>query len=248
MGKLALPVRQCRADTITGMAERVLTRREPRAPVSAKPLILAHRAGNTLGSLRDAEDIGVDAVEADVRFFRGRLELRHLKTVGPVPVYWDRWELHRPGTPFPTLDALLAAARPSTELLLDLKGFDPRLSRKVIEAIDASGRRQGIAVCSRHWRHLAAFRTRPHVRVVHSVGSPGELRSLWRRSSSVQLDGISIDQRLLTRPVTAELCRRAPLVMAWSVNAARSATRLVEWGVNGLISDEPEMLRGLLHA
>ena len=30
--------------------------------------------------------------------------------------------------------------------------------------------------------------------------------------------------------------------------ALRSATRLVEWGVNGLISDEPEMLRGLLHA
>jgi glycerophosphoryl diester phosphodiesterase len=190
----------------------------------------------------------VDAVEADVRLFRGRLELRHLKTVGPVPVYWDRWQLRPPSTDFPALESLLAAARPGTELLLDLKGFDPRLAGKVIDAIDASGRRQGIAVCSRHWRHLAPFRTRPHVRVVHSVGSSGELRALWRRSKGRDLDGISIDQRLLTKPVTAELCRRAPLVMAWSVNAVRSASRLVDWGVNGLISDEPAVLRGMLHA
>jgi glycerophosphoryl diester phosphodiesterase len=209
--------------------------------------VLAHRAGNDLAALRAAEDAGPDAIEADVRLFRGRLELRHLKTVGPLPVYWDRWQLRRPGATFPTLEALLAAARPSTELLLDLKGFDPRLPRRVIEAIDASGRRQGVAVCSRHWHHLATFRTRPHVRVVHSVGSPGELRALWRRSSGGELDGISIDQRLLTRPVTAELCRRAPLVMAWPVNGVRAANRLAGWGVNGLISDEPALLRGMLH-
>ena len=210
--------------------------------------MLAHRAGNDLAALRAAEEAGIAAVEADVRLFRGRLELRHLKTVGPVPVYWDRWQLRRPGTAFSTLETLLTAARPSTQLLLDLKGFDPRLPRRVIEAIDASGRRQGIAVCSRHWRHLSAFRTRPHVRVVHSVGSQGALRALWRRSNGGELDGISIDQRLLTRPVTAELCLRAPLVMAWSVNGLRSASRLVEWGVNGLITDEPALLRGLLHA
>jgi glycerophosphoryl diester phosphodiesterase len=216
------------------------------APGVAEPLLFAHRAGNDLSSLRRAEALGVDAVEADVRLFNGRLELRHMKTVGPVPVYWDRWHVARPGTRFPELDDLLEAAQPATQLMLDLKGIDRRLAGGVLAAIDRSGRRDGVTVCSRRWSHLEPFVGRDGVRVVHSVGNRSQLRALLRRPSG--LDGISIHQRLLTPAVTAELRRRAPLVLAWSVNAVRPAARLVEWGVNGLISDDPGRLRGMLAA
>ena len=92
------------------------------------PLVVAHRAGNRLDALRASEAAGVTFVEADVNLFRGRLEIRHLKTVGPLRLYWDRWELASPWRSRLLLGDVLEAAAPSTELMLDLKGKNPRLA------------------------------------------------------------------------------------------------------------------------
>src|SRR4029079_6083948 len=56
-------------------------------------LAIAHRAGNSLAGLHAANRLGVDVIECDVHHHRGRLEVRHLKTAGPLPFLWDRWEL-----------------------------------------------------------------------------------------------------------------------------------------------------------
>ncbi len=71
-----------------------VTEGEPRRV--AAPFVVAHRAGNCLDALREAERLGVALVEADVRLFRGRAEIRHLKTVGSLPLYWDRWAVASP--------------------------------------------------------------------------------------------------------------------------------------------------------
>ena len=60
------------------------------------PFLVAHRAGNDLALLRRAEERGITHVEADLHLFRGRLEVRHLKTVGPLPILWDQWTLAAP--------------------------------------------------------------------------------------------------------------------------------------------------------
>ena len=82
--------------------------------------IVAHRAGNELARLRAAEALRLPLVEADVHLFRGRLEVRHRKTLGPVPILWDRWELAPPWTPRLRHDVRLAAPAPGPELLPDL--------------------------------------------------------------------------------------------------------------------------------
>ena len=85
-----------------------------RRPVSAtEPLTVAHRAGNDLAALREACSAGVDLVEADLRYHRGRLEVRHLKTMGPVPLLWDRWSSPHPGTARFFLQDLLPVRRPT---------------------------------------------------------------------------------------------------------------------------------------
>ena len=76
------------------------------------PFIVAHRAGNDLELLRRAEGVQPRLIEADVHLYRGRLEVRHLKTLGPLPVLWDRWYLASPRTPRLELAGLLAAAGP----------------------------------------------------------------------------------------------------------------------------------------
>ena len=178
--------------------------------------------------------MGVGLVEADVRLWRGRLEVRHLKTIGPVPIFWDRWRLASPFKARLGLPALLGAVGEKTELMLDLKGRDPQISRLVRETLP-DGR--AVTVCARSWRLLEPFAQDGHVRCIHSVGSARQLRRLLARFDRV--DGVSIHERLLDAATVAELRTRATLLMTWPVNTRERAGELLALGVDGLISDDP---------
>src|SRR3954464_6628830 len=177
------------------------------------PFVVAHRAGNDVTRLATAERLRPRLIEADVHLFRGRLEVRHLKTLGPIPVLWDRWRIERPGRPRMVLAQLLEAASPGTELMLDLKGVDPRLPGRVAEELRGQALR--VTVCSRRWAHLDPLGAVSGVRVVHSVGSRRQLRALRRRFARRRLAGVSIHRRLLDPDTVADLRERAELILTW---------------------------------
>ena len=104
-------------------------------------LAIAHRAGNSLAGLAAANDLGVDVIECDVHGHRGRLEVRHLKTAGPLPFLWDRWELVSAAAPRLGLAELLVADRHDTTFMLDLKGRRPTTGRAVGSCCTRSGTR-----------------------------------------------------------------------------------------------------------
>jgi glycerophosphoryl diester phosphodiesterase len=219
----------------------------PHHPRRRAPFLVAHRAGNDLARLREAERFGAALVEADVRRFRGRVEVRHLKTVGPLPILWDRWRLENPFTPRLLLGELLAALS-SGEPMLDLKGRDPRLAAAVLELLRprlAAGRR--VTVCARSRRLLDPFVGLPGVSIVHSVGSRRQLRA-FRRSASPSLDGISVHERLLDLETVRDLRERAGLLMTWPVKTLERARELAAWGVDGLISENLELAQALREA
>ena len=213
------------------------------------PFLVAHRAGNRLADLRAAEELGDALVEADVRLFRGRLEVRHLKTVGPLPILWDRWQLVAPWRPRLELDELLASTATETELLLDLKGSRVELAERVRDSIAPFLGLRRFAVCARSWRLLAPFAGLP-VRRVHSVGSERQLRRLLRRVGEERLEGISIHQKLLDRDRVAALRAVSDLILTWPVNQPERARELLGLGVHGLISDDVRRLAraGVLEA
>jgi glycerophosphoryl diester phosphodiesterase len=196
---------------------------------------VAHRAGNDPAGLVAAVAAGVDRVEADVHLFRGVLEVRHAKTVGPVPVLWDRWELHAPWTPRVTLAAVLDAA--DCDLYLDLKGGDPRLGPATVAAVRARHGRD-LVVASRRWAHLARLRGAPGVRLVPTVGQRFELRRLLGRAAPGAFDAVSVHVRLLNESVAGPLRERFGMVYGWPVNDAATAERLRALGVRGLIGDD----------
>lgn len=202
--------------------------------------MVAHRAGNDVRQLQRAEALKLPLIEADLHLFRGRIEVRHLKTVGPIPILWDRWTLASPWTPRLLLADLLRATAPGTELMLDLKGRDPRLAKRLAAALDAAGPGVRVTACSRNWRLLEALRGVSSVRLVHSVGSRRQLRSLRRRFAGSRLAGISIHRELLDADAVRDLRRRAEIVMTWPVETAAEARRLSSWGVDGLISKDFE--------
>lgn len=212
-----------------------------RAEPAPRPFLIAHRGGNRLERLRESERIGVSIVEADVRLFRGRLEVRHLKTVGPLPLLWDRWELAAPWAPRLQLESLLDATGHATELLLDLKGPRRRLGELVASTLTPYLGKSRFTVCARSPRVLEPFVGLP-VRRFHSVGNKRQLARLLHGPRESRADGVSIHARMLDRDVVRELRRVADVIVTWPVNRLEDARRLAELGVDGLISDEPAAL------
>jgi glycerophosphoryl diester phosphodiesterase len=170
-----------------------------------------------------------------VRLFRGRLEVRHLKSLGPLPLLWDRWELAR-RRPALLLDDLLSAAAPGTHLLLDLKGPRRRLGELVLESLKPRLAVHRVTVSARWWRLLEPFEHTP-VRRVCSIGSARGLRALLRHHGDGGLDGVAVHERLLDARVAGELRRVAEVVLTWPVNDVDRARELVRLGADGLISD-----------
>ena len=202
----------------------------------ARPFVVAHRAGNDLRRLRAAAALDLPLAEADVHLYRGRLEVRHLKTAGPLPLLWDRWELASPRAPRLELATLLAAAADGPELMLDLKGHRPELSRRILGVLAERGIGRRITVCSQDWDLLEPLRGRCDVRVIHSVGSARALRALHRRFAAERLAGVSIHGRLLDPASARALAARAELILSWPVETEAEGRRLAALGVDGLIS------------
>jgi glycerophosphoryl diester phosphodiesterase len=205
--------------------------------------VIAHRAANDPASLARAP-AHADVVEADVFLFRGRLEVRHAKTIGPLPILWERWYLLGRDAPRPRLETVLAAVPPEVDLLLDLKGPDPRMAGAVRRAVEAWMRGRRLLVASRVWRTVDRLRGTGTIETLHSVGSARGLRALRRRYGPGSLEGVAVHRELLTPRVVADLRERAPRVWSWPVDDPATARTLGAWGVTGFISDSPELLRG----
>lgn len=208
-------------------------------------LLIAHRAGNEITALRRAEEVGADLVEADLWRYRGALEVRHTKTMGPVPLLWDRWKLEPAWRPRLGIQDLLAAAARETRFMFDLKGADPLLPAALAHAMEELAPGRAYWVCSQSWELLEAFRRQPDVRVAHSVGNRSQLQRVWDRLNWGTDHAISIHMRLLTPAVVRSLHEKASTIFTWPVNTRAAYEAVRELGVDGITSDNIELLAEL---
>lgn len=199
-------------------------------------LRVAHRAAHTPALLQVAGRLGADLAEGDVHLRRGRLELRHAKSLGPLPVLWEPWYLVRP------TGLVLADLAPHLEgaplLLLDLKAWQPWLGARVREEMARAAPGRPYAVCSRHWHLLDAFAGLGHVRVVASVRTPRALRRLPRRLAAGGTWAVALHADLVTPTTTALLRGQVEQVLTWPVADAGELRRLVAAGATGVIADD----------
>lgn len=209
-------------------------------------LAIAHRAGNSLAGLHEANALGVDVIECDIHHHRGRLEVRHLKTAGPLPFLWDKWELVAASAPRLGLDELLEADRHGTTFMLDLKGKGTEVGAAVARLLHEVGHHRPVLVCGRHWSEVEALAELDHARPVLSARKPRELAALPRRLDRGGYHGVSVHRSLLDAGVVARLRSRVEVVMTWPVNDLASLTTMAGIGVNGVISDSPAVLAEVL--
>jgi hypothetical protein len=207
-------------------------------------LAIAHRAGNSLAGLATANDIGVDVIECDVHRFRGRLEVRHLKSAGPLPFLWDRWELVPASAPRLGLAELLAADRHGTTFMLDLKGRHPATCRAVAGLLHEIGHARPLLACGRWWPAVDALAADlDFVRPVLSARHRWELRRLLRRLARGPAPfGVSVHASLLDAAVVEQLHQHVERVLTWPVNDRHALETVLAYGVSGVISDDAGIL------
>ena len=221
-----------------------------RAP--ERPLLIGHRFGNALGRLGAARAAGVDLIETDIHFYKGRLEVRHMKTLGPIGILWDKWRLGNPFAPRLELSEVLAALRPDEEIMLDLKpivdarGNGERMADAILEELERARPGAPATICSRRWDYLPYYRARANTRVVYSCGSTAERDRLL--TGPQRIDGISIREDFVTPEIAPHLVARGGLVMSWAVNDIATLERLAALGVTGFISDAPGAIGAAVRA
>jgi glycerophosphoryl diester phosphodiesterase len=230
-------------------------------------LAIAHRAGNSLSGLQEATSLGVDVVEADVHAASGRLEVRHSKSLAPLPWLWDRpgpvRPPRRPGGPprqrrvewvprsLPVLqlEELLGALDPAATLMADLKGAGG-VGPRTVRALEARAQSRGAApvlLCGRWWPAVDAVGDRPWARPVLTARKWAELLRLRQRvRGSGRPYAVSVHRSLLTAAVVSELHERVERVMTWPVNSQAALDEVLSRGVRGVISDESDVLRAVL--
>ena len=222
--------------------------RRPERPLFAAPLRIAHRGGNTLRRLDRCGARGASTSSNSIIWLhRGRLDVRHAKSVGFLAVAAGRMvscdRAGRAGCNSPTSSIPL---QPGTRLMLDLKGSDANLPRMAMNLMAERRPGEPYLVSSRsEWDLLAPFRSLPHVLAIYSCGSRKALAEALHIARREGLPAVGAHRRRLSPQGVAELREHVPECFAWGVDDRHRARELIEWGVTGVISDNYEMLRNL---
>lgn len=208
---------------------------------------IAHRGGNDRQALRLAVDAGVDWLEIDLWYSYGRLIARHEWGFGRLPIVYDNWRLHiLPHWPI-DLEEIIRLTEGGPRLFIDLKGRHRRLPKAIVSMLRKYGATDRAAVCGQHWPPLDAIAAaEPRIQVFHSFGRPEQLDTYTARlDREPRAAGVSVARWLLTPELIERFHRRDLRVFAWTVNEHELARRLAHWGVDGIISDQLDLLRAL---
>jgi glycerophosphoryl diester phosphodiesterase len=191
--------------------------------------IIAHRGfssrypENTLPAIRAAIRLGVDMVEIDVQQTRDdelvvfhdyrldRIYGRHKRV---------RDALRRELPDAPTLDEVLRLNFP---LLIEIKGAEPERVSELVRG------RKDVIVFSVH---------PGKVQRVTGVARFG-LCARWVRFPK-GVAGLGLSRRLITPAVVKRVHERGLKLFVWTVDRFEEMQRLRDWGVDGLITNQPD--------
>ncbi|HHU39038.1 MAG TPA: glycerophosphodiester phosphodiesterase [Propionibacterium sp.] len=236
---------------------------------------LAHRGGitdaapieveNSLRGFRSAWEFGFDHLETDVHTTAdGVLVAFHDEVLDRVTdaagrladLPWAAVSRARIGgtEPIPRLDELLEEL-PGANFNIDIKA--PGAIGPLAEALDRHAAHDRVCVGSFHLASIHAFRRLTAGRVATAASplevgvfglAPG-LRSVWPlRGQAFQMPELEprTGRRLLTPGMIGAAHRAGAVVHVWTINERADMERLIDLGVDGIVTDNLATLKAVL--
>jgi glycerophosphoryl diester phosphodiesterase len=235
-------------------------------------LVIGHAAAageapaNTLAGVRACLDAGAEAMEIDVQLCAdGAPVLMHDETVdrttnlkGPVrtlSLAALRGADAGDGEPVPTLDQVLELVGGRLTVMCELKAtpgdaeHDQRCVDAVIEVLERRGAKAWAAIHSFQPEMVARARaTEP--RVSAAIISPpvkgDALERLLGGTLKRNAQAISVEHSCVDRELVVKAKRRQLTVWTWTADRERDWQRVVDAGVDGIITNVPHRLRAWL--
>lgn len=149
----------------------------------------------------------------------------------------------------PRLDAVLRRY-PSAPLIIELKVNEPELAHRTIDVVRAAGAVHRVALGSFGTRVLRAARA--YEPAIRTGSSREETRLALYRSwvrwpvrrpayREYQVPEIAGTTRVVSPRFVQDAHEAGLAVKVWTVDAADDIRRLLSWGVDGIISDRPDV-------
>jgi len=228
-----------------------------------RPLVISHRAcaghapENTLAGIRAALQIGADAIEVDVQASAdGAPVLMHDLTLDRttngsgdlVSLTLEQLQaLDAGGEPVPTFAQALEMTRGRALLVAEIKR--PGCERALADVIRAAEALADVMVWSFLPPALEAMRqAEPRVpgALLIAPQSMGNWPSMQDRALRLDLQAVSVFHLNLDAGIIAQSRRRGLAVFAWTADTERDIQRLLDLGVDGIVTNYPERALALL--
>ena len=238
--------------------------------------IIAHRGysgaypENTMLAFRKAVEAGADAIELDVHLSRdGEVMIMHdealMRTAGREGCVSDytRSELEKISagrtkddifgfTPIPSLEEYLSMIS-QTGLYTNIEFktapvYYPGIEEKVIALISRFGVEKKVLFSSFNWLTLFRLRTLAPGIPAGFLFDGMKLRNIGREISDAGFECYHPSFRILDDECVRELHDNGVRINVWTVNTSEEMIKAAEWGIDGLITNEPEKARSAVGA
>lgn len=207
-----------------------------------KPFASAHRAGNSRKQALRAIEAGADLLETDIWLHKGRLELRHKQTLGPIPILWEKWSIAPGWTPRYTLRDLLQDVPEEILLFLDFKGSEIDLGPKVLKELQHSAPDRVVAICGRNYPQLQTIAEASNIICFYSVGDEEEWPEAQRLIAASDYPALSIESSLATPERINWINDIGGTVVCWNVESEQQMHELRALGVHGFTTDNHDLI------
>jgi hypothetical protein len=209
-------------------------------------LAIAHRTPSTRERCAELGTAGATVFEIDVQAIGEDLVVSHYLPVHPLlpRVRRDRtrFTLRRRGRLEVALAATVESLPPGAEVLLDLKADRGPAAHALVERLVAAGPDPARCYAStKGWATLPALAAAGY-RTWRTIADPAALAAALAMPE-IPDDAVTVRHTLLSAETVQRLRERGPRVMTWTVNDPDRARAVMDFGVDGVTTDSPDVLR-----
>lgn len=233
--------------------------------------VIAHRGAsgyapeNTLASFQKGVDVGADMLELDIHMSKdGELVVIHDPTLerttngsGYIKNYTvkelkrfdasKRFDAYR-GERIPVLQEVFDLTRKRTTFAIEIKNCPilyPDIEKKLVLQIERNDLIDDVIVIAFYHPSLKKIKQyNPDIKT--GILYSGGLMEPWVVAETVGANALHPKYQYTFADIVEEAHKRDYLVHPWTINSAEDLQRWVDYGVDGITSDFPDSLSGII--
>lgn len=236
------------------------------------PLVIAHRGAsfhapeNTIAAFRMAAELGADAVEMDAKLtIDGQVVVHHdlildRTTTGTGPLSartleelqrldaGSHFDLSYAGEHIPTLQEVFRSVADRLLINIELSNYASpfnTLPEAVVKLVQEFGLEKRVLLSSFNpvgLRRVRKLTTRIPIGLLVRAKEPGWLRAFFSWLTP-NYEAFHPSMALVSEEIIEGQHRKGRWVNVWTVNELEYIKRVVYWGVDGVITDAPDLAR-----